>query len=70
KKIALSHPCNSKEERDSFLEDFDRLAEKYNVRYYAEDQPFLSDLFPVSMNRVSTMSSSIAKTAIWNSTCS
>ena len=24
KKIALSHPCNSKEERDSFLADFDR----------------------------------------------
>ncbi|MBQ3384569.1 MAG: hypothetical protein IJG59_05075 [Erysipelotrichaceae bacterium] len=51
KKIALSHPCNSKEERDSFLDDFNRLSEKYNVKYYAEDRPFLSDLFPVSMNK-------------------
>ena len=51
KKIALSHPCKSKEERDSFLTDFDRLADKYSVKYYVEDEPFLSDLFPVSMNK-------------------
>ena len=51
KKIALSHPCNSKEERDSFLEDFDRLGVKYNVKYYPEDDPLLTDLFPVSMNK-------------------
>lgn len=51
KKIALSHPCNSKEERDSFLEDFDNLAEKYSVSYYVEDQPFLTALFPEKMNK-------------------
>ena len=51
KKIALSHPCNSKEERDSFLTDFDRLCAKYGVKYYPEDQPLLTDLFPVSLNK-------------------
>ena len=51
KKIALSHPCSSKEERDSFLADFDRLSEKYGVKYYPEDEPLLTDLFPVSMNK-------------------
>lgn len=51
KKIALSHPCSSKEERDSFLENFDRLAEKYHVSYYPEDEPLLTDLFPISMNK-------------------
>ncbi len=51
KKIALSHPCNSKESRDSFLPDFDRLCSKYGVRYYVEDEPFLTVLFPESMNR-------------------
>ncbi len=51
KKIALSHPCNSKEERDSFLADFDKLNEKYGVSYYVENEPFLTDLFPEEMNR-------------------
>ena len=51
KKIALSHPCDSKEERDSFLEDFDSLCKKYNVSYYIEDEPFLTDLFPISLNK-------------------
>ena len=51
KKIALSHPCDSKELRDSFLNDFDKLCKKYNVRYYVENEPFLTVLFPESMNR-------------------
>ena len=51
KKIALSHPCDSKELRDSFLEDFDKLCAKYNVKYYVENEPFLTVLFPESMNR-------------------
>ena len=51
KRIALSHPCASKDERDAFLPEFDRLAEKYGVKYYVEDDPLLTDLFPVSMNR-------------------
>lgn len=51
KKIALSHPCNSKEERDSFLYDFDKLCAKYGVSYYVEDEPFLTALFPEEMNK-------------------
>lgn len=51
KKIALSHPCDTREARDSFLPDFDRLCQKYGVHYYVEDEPIITDLFPVSMNR-------------------
>ena len=51
KRIALSHPCDSRGQRDAFLPDFDRLCAAYGVRYYVEDDPFLTDLFPVSMNR-------------------
>ena len=51
KRIALSHPCDSKEERDMFLPAFEKLARKYKVRFYVEDEPLLTDLFPVSMNR-------------------
>lgn len=51
KKIALSHPCDTKEERNSFLSEFDKLCEKYEVRYYVEDEAFLTDLFPLSLNR-------------------
>ena len=51
KKIALSHPCDSREERDGFLPDFDMLCRKYGVHYYIEDDPIITDLFPVSMNQ-------------------
>lgn len=51
KKIALSHPCDSKELRDSFLSDFDRLCVKYSVKYYVENEPFLTVLFPEAMNK-------------------
>ena len=51
KKLALSHPCDTKEERDNFLPEFDKLCEKYGVRYYVEDESFLTDLFPLSLNR-------------------
>ena len=50
KKIALSHPCGSKEERDRFLPDFTDLCEKYGVSYYVEDDPIITDLFPKAMN--------------------
>ncbi|MBQ6222330.1 MAG: hypothetical protein IJJ44_06945 [Solobacterium sp.] len=51
KKIALSHPCNSKALRDEFFEDFDKLGQEYNVRYYPEDEPLFTDLFPISLNK-------------------
>ena len=51
KRIALSHPCDSKAMRDGFLPDFEGLCKKYGVRFYVENEPFLTDLFPVSLNR-------------------
>ena len=51
KRIALSHPCDSKTDRDSFLPDFDKLCQKYDVHYYIEDDPIITDLFPLSMNQ-------------------
>lgn len=51
KRLAMSHPCDTREERDSYLEDVKRLCGKYQVKYYAEDQAFLTDLFPPEMNR-------------------
>ena len=58
KRIALSHPCDSRQERDAFLPEFDRLCEKYGVRYSVEDHAFLTDLFPLSLWRGGTESCS------------
>ena len=49
--IALSHPCESKEERDSFIDDFEVISKKYNVSFYIEDDPLLTELFPISLNK-------------------
>lgn len=51
KTLAMSHPCGSKEERDSYLEDMKRICEKYDVKYYAENEAFLTDLFPETLNK-------------------
>lgn len=51
KRLALSHPCDSREERDRFLPEFQLLARKYGVKLYVENDPLLTDLFPLSMNR-------------------
>ena len=51
KKIALSHPCDTKEERDQFLPEFDKLCEKYGVHSYVENESFLTDLFPLALNQ-------------------
>ena len=51
KRLALAHPCDSKEERDGFLPEFQKLCARYGVKLYVEDDPLLTDLFPLSMNR-------------------
>lgn len=51
KRLALAHPCDTPEERDAFLPEFERLCGKYGVKLYVEDRPLLTDLFPLSMNR-------------------
>ena len=42
KTLAMSHPCDSRQERDSFLKDVKKLCEKYGVYFYTEDEAFLS----------------------------
>lgn len=51
KELALAHPCDTREERDSFLPEFGKLCAEYGVKLYCEDEGFLTDLFPVSMNK-------------------
>lgn len=51
KKLALAHPCDTKEARDEYLPYFEELCQKYGVKLYVEDVPLLTDLFPISMNK-------------------
>ena len=51
KRLALAHPCNTKEERDQYLPYFEKLCGEYGVKLYVEDVPLLTDLLPLSMNR-------------------
>ena len=51
KKLAMSHPCDTKAERDSYLPPVKKLCEKYGVYFYAEDEAFLTDLFPERLNK-------------------
>ena len=51
KQLALAHPCPTKEERDAFLPEFEKLCGEYGLKLYVEDDPFLTDLFPISMNK-------------------
>ena len=51
KTLAMSHPCDTKEERDSYEEDVRRLCDSYGIQYYPEDEPFLTDLFPEELNK-------------------
>jgi len=51
KTLAMSHPCDTKEERDGYQDEVERLCRQYQIRYYAEDDAFLTDLFPEEMNR-------------------
>lgn len=51
KPLALSHPCETAEERDGYLPFCDQICRHYQTHYHIEDEPLLSDLFPLSMNR-------------------
>lgn len=51
KPLALAHPCDTPQERDRYLSFCDQICAQYGTRYVVEDEPLLSDLFPVSMNR-------------------
>lgn len=45
KKLALSHPYITREERDSYLPEVETLCEKYRIRYYLEEELLQTDLF-------------------------
>lgn len=51
KKLAMSHPCDTKAERDSYLTQVKRLCGQYEIQYYQEDEAFLTDLFPEELNK-------------------
>lgn len=51
KKLAMSHPCDTKAERDSYLTQVRRLCGQYEIQYYQEDEAFLTDLFPEELNK-------------------
>ena len=51
KTLAMSHPCDTREERDSYLEDVKRLCGTYGVKFYPEDEAFITDLFPEELNK-------------------
>lgn len=51
KKIALSHPCQTKEERDTLIPYAKVLCKKYGTQFYEENEGLVTDLFPASMNQ-------------------
>ena len=51
KSLALSHPIDSAEERDALLPYARELCRRYGNQLYIEDEPLLTDLFPLSLNR-------------------
>lgn len=51
KKIALSHPTDSAIQRDDLLPFSREICRKYKTQFYVEDDPLITDLFPVSLNR-------------------
>ena len=51
KSLALSHPADSRAERDALIPFAHDACQKYGVKLYPEDEPFLTDLVPVSLNR-------------------
>ena len=51
KTLAMSHPCDSRQERDSFLKDVKKLCEKYGILYHPQDEALITDLFPAEANQ-------------------
>lgn len=51
KTLAMSHPCDSREERDSYQAEVEKLCARYGILFYPEDEAFLTDLFPEELNK-------------------
>ena len=50
KRIALSHPCAARAERDSYLPFAAELCRQYGIHCWPEDGGLVTDLFPQSLN--------------------
>lgn len=50
KNLALSRPLDSAAERDALLPFARESCGRYGNQFYIEDEPLITDLFPVSMN--------------------
>ena len=51
KTLALSRPMDSTQERDALLPFARESCARYGTKLYIEDDPLLTDLFPISMNQ-------------------
>lgn len=51
KKIALAHPWKTIEERETYLPFVKQICQQYQIYYYLDDDPLITDLFPMSMNK-------------------
>ena len=51
KSLALSHPMDTAEQRDALVPFAQTVCQRYGTKYYIEDEPLLTDLFPLSLNR-------------------
>lgn len=50
KPLALAHPCATKEERDQYIPYVQHLTQRYQTHYFLDDDPLITDLFPMSLN--------------------
>ncbi len=51
KKLALAHPMRERAQRDELAEAAREICRAYGTKLYLEDDPLLTDLFPVSLNK-------------------
>ena len=51
KRIALSHPVDTKEEAMELIPFLQQICQQYGNHFYLEESPLLTDLFPISLNK-------------------
>ena len=51
KRIALSHPTDTLAECQALIPFSEQICRQYGNHFYVEQEPLLTDLFPVSLNR-------------------
>lgn len=51
KPIALAHPFQTREAREVYIPFVEEITQRYQTRFYLDDTPLLTDLFPFSLNK-------------------